>query len=81
LEIAQIANLCGAVINIDLRGERAFSVIDMLRQRMILVLIYTGYSAAILPDRFSSVPLLHKPCLPAEVVDTLMLLMQDGKGA
>jgi hypothetical protein len=48
---------------------------------MIPVLIYTGYSAAILPDRFSSVPLLHKPCLPAEVVDTLMLLMQDGKGA
>jgi ActR/RegA family two-component response regulator len=81
LEMAQTADLCGAVIDIDLHGERAFSVIDLLRERTIPVLICTGYSADVLPKRLSSVPLLQKPCLPAEVLDTLMSLMQNGNGA
>src|SRR5690349_16090940 len=68
LEMAQITDLCGAVINIDLRGEEAFPVIDLLQERTIPVLIYSGYSAAVLPERFSSVPLLEKPCLPEKVI-------------
>ena len=79
VDLAQAPGICGAVIDIDLRGERTFALIELLRERTIPFVIYTGYSAQIFSSEISSVPVFEKPARPAEVVDALVSLMQRSK--
>lgn len=51
----------GAVLDLNLGGEPAFSVADALMDRGVPLLLTTGYDAGALPDRFSQVPRCEKP--------------------
>ncbi len=50
-----------AVVDLNLNGERTFSVADILEQRGIPFVFATGYGAAGLEGRWSQVPVLQKP--------------------
>jgi ActR/RegA family two-component response regulator len=75
IEYAQAPGISGALIDIDLRGEKAFELIHILRERMIPFVIYTGYSAEFFSKELSSIPLFQKPTQISDVVDVLVSLM------
>jgi DNA-binding response OmpR family regulator len=78
LELAQTEQLDGALVDLNLCGEMAFPVIELLRRQMIPVVFYTGYPQIVLPQELSSVPLFQKPSQLAQAVDKLTLLMKSG---
>ena len=62
LDLAETMSLDGAILDIKLRGEMAYAVIDLLTKRGVPFVLATGYSSDdALPDRFRSVPKLLKP--------------------
>jgi ActR/RegA family two-component response regulator len=76
IEFAKAPGICGALIDIDLRGEKAFELVHLLRERMIPFVIYTGYSAEFFSKELSSIPLFQKPSQISDVVDVLVSLMR-----
>jgi CheY-like chemotaxis protein len=51
----------GAVLDINLRGERIYPVADALRARGVPFVFVTGYDSWGIPDAYASVPRLEKP--------------------
>ncbi|THK36120.1 response regulator [Ensifer sp. MPMI2T] len=50
-----------ATLDLNLRGEFVYPLVDELLERGVPVLLLTGYTAADLPDRFRALPRLAKP--------------------
>lgn len=61
----------GALVDINLRGIRAYSVADALAGRGVPFVFTTGYSSPIIPDRYRHVALLQKPFEPDEIIAAL----------
>lgn len=62
LDVARAEALDGAVLDLNLRGELSFPVIDLLKGRGVPVIVCSGY--ADLPDmreRLEGIPFLAKP--------------------
>ncbi|MCP1548753.1 MULTISPECIES: response regulator [Methylorubrum] len=55
------AALDGAILDLDLRGERAYVVADRLIARGASFVFVTGYDAGALPDRYAAIPRFEKP--------------------
>jgi CheY-like chemotaxis protein len=53
--------LDGAVLDVNLRGEKAYLVADALRDRRIPFVLATGYEPWALPDAYRDVPRCEKP--------------------
>ena len=51
----------GAVVDLNLRGEMAYPVLDALLERGGPIVLATGYSARTLPTRYADVPRCDKP--------------------
>lgn len=62
----------GAVLDLNLRGEKAFPVCDVLMQRRIPLVLTTGYDGSDIPERYRSLPRCHKPAEPAMIVRALL---------
>jgi CheY-like chemotaxis protein len=60
-----------AVIDMNLRGDFAYSVAERLGRTGVPVIVATGYNRASLPDALKDVPRLEKPFSPAAVVELL----------
>jgi ActR/RegA family two-component response regulator len=70
-----------AVIDINLQGELAFTLVDSLVQADIPVVFYTGYGAEVLPYRLRHIPRFEKPAPTSQVVQELAgLLMEHQAG-
>ncbi len=69
--IAATERLDGAVLDVNLRGERAFPVAEALTARGVPVVLVTGYGAEAIPEEFSSIPRCTKPFK----LDELVLLL------
>jgi CheY-like chemotaxis protein len=54
-------NIDGAVLDINLRGRRAYPVADALRARGLPFIFTTGYDAWAIPDSYAGVARLEKP--------------------
>ncbi|MDX0629745.1 response regulator [Sinorhizobium medicae] len=50
-----------ATLDLNLRGEFAYPLVDELVDRKVPVLLLTGYAAHDLPERFRALPRLAKP--------------------
>ncbi len=61
LNLIAAGPLDAAVLDINLRGEMAYSVVDALVERAIPVVLTTGYSASALPTRYATLPRCDKP--------------------
>lgn len=51
----------GAVLDINLRGELAYPIADILLARGIPLMFATGYDPSTVPSRFRDVPCWSKP--------------------
>jgi DNA-binding response OmpR family regulator len=69
LEAATSLDVDGAILDLNLRGELSFPVVEKLREREVPVILCSGYVE--LPDmkqRLSGIPTISKPCLLAHIV-------------
>jgi CheY-like chemotaxis protein len=61
LTIAISAKIQGAVLDVNLRGERVYPVADVLRQRQTPFVFASGYGGELEPDAYSDIPRCIKP--------------------
>lgn len=61
----------GALVDINLRGVRAYSVADALAGRGVPFVFTTGYSTPMIPERYRHVAVLQKPFGPNEIISAL----------
>jgi hypothetical protein len=64
--------MSGAIVDSDLRGQKAYRVADVLVSRRIPFVFYTGYPKVSLPDRFASIPCFEKPLMQHAAVRELL---------
>lgn len=69
--IADTPEIDGALLDINLRGVRAFAVAEALMARGIPFVFATGYSTPVIPEEFRQVPVLKKPFDPEEILTIL----------
>lgn len=50
-----------ALLDVHLRGDSVFPVVDICRARRIPVILLTAYDRSHLPSNYEDVPLLQKP--------------------
>ena len=72
----------GALLDVNLNGEKGYPVADMLAGRCVPFVFATGYGAGTLPERFAGVTVCCKPivvatCLSA-VADEITRSRQGG---
>jgi PAS domain S-box-containing protein len=58
---ARKADIEGAVLDLNLRGETTYPVADELESRSIPFIFLTGYDRGVIDRRYADVPLLQKP--------------------
>jgi CheY-like chemotaxis protein len=63
--------LDGAVLDINLRGERVFPVADALARRGVPFVFTTGYDAVAIPNSYAGVPRCEKPVNKADLARLL----------
>jgi ActR/RegA family two-component response regulator len=64
-----------AIVDMNLRGDMAFSIADQLQAAGIPFLIATGYTSAALPVRFAHVPVVEKPSESGKIIEALPALL------
>jgi DNA-binding response OmpR family regulator len=68
-------NLDGATLNIKLGDNRNFQIADVLAERSVPFVFFTGYGAADIPVRHANVTRLEKPTMPYAVCRALEKLL------
>jgi DNA-binding response OmpR family regulator len=61
VELARTANADLAILDINLNGEEAYPIADILRARSVRLIFSTGYGPASLKPEYELVPKLMKP--------------------
>ncbi len=62
IELASSPRLDGALVDLNLRGEGVWPLVDLLLARGVPLVLCTGYDpAGSIPDRYAGPPLLAKP--------------------
>jgi CheY-like chemotaxis protein len=67
LEALKGAELDGAILDVNLRGEMAYPIADALAARGIPFVFTTGYDARTVPARFANVKRCEKPTTPEAI--------------
>ena len=62
-----------AVVDINLKGEMSYDLIDRLRDRGVRVVVVSGYAAS---ESMSAAAVLQKPLSIVELIATLRQVMQ-----
>ncbi|MBX3501373.1 MAG: response regulator [Alphaproteobacteria bacterium] len=75
IRLAESEALDGAVLDINLNGERCFGAASVLARRGIPFFFASGYGVGILPDDMREVPLLGKPFSQHELIDMAIFRM------
>lgn len=60
-----------AIVDVNLQGEEAYPVVDLLVERSTPVIVATGYGLETVPARYRDLPRLEKPFVAEDVVSTL----------
>ena len=61
LLLGSTARLDGALLDIQLRGERVYPVAEALRARAVPFVFVSGFDSEFLPEAYRGVPLCEKP--------------------
>lgn len=69
--VASNDRIDGAILDINLRGERAYPIADALRKRGVPFVFATGYDRSAIPGAYNDVPRLEKPLNTRELVRAL----------
>lgn len=68
----------GAIIDVNLAGEKSFPVADLLLERRVPFVFTTGYDSSEIPVRFGSVVRCEKPMSLGKVMQTLEKLLSSA---
>ncbi len=71
LELARTAEMDAAVLDVNLSGEKAFPIADVLAQRGVPFIYATGYGRAGLREDDATRPVVQKPYSAQELARTL----------
>ena len=80
LKLLESAEVQGAILDVNLRGERVYPVADALRQRHVPFVFASGYGGELEPRAYADVPRCIKPVDYGVLVQTLVEQM-DGQRA
>jgi CheY-like chemotaxis protein len=69
LALATSAELDGALLDVNLAGERCFPIADELAKRSIPYAFLTGYGEGGIPAEYQHAPRLVKPFLPQALIE------------
>lgn len=76
LRLACVETLDGAVLDINLNGDRCFPIALALLDRGVPFMFLTGYDdAGVIPTELRPTPRLGKPILGQQLIDTLTAAM------
>ena len=73
LALVAAGGLDGAVLDVNLAGERGFAVADALRARGVPFVFATGYDRSVIPAAYADVPYCEKPAGARKVARALRL--------
>lgn len=79
LELLHYADIQGAVLDINLRGERVYPVADVLEQKQVPFVFASGYGEELEPNAYTDIPRCIKPLDFAELANTLLDQMNGHK--
>ncbi|MCL9998977.1 MAG: response regulator [Erythrobacter sp.] len=68
--------LDGAILDVNLNGEKVFPAAQILQDRNVPILFLSGYDKAVIPQQFEIVPHCRKPVPVQEIITTLLHVMQ-----
>jgi CheY-like chemotaxis protein len=71
----------GAILDINLGGEKVFPVAERLAERGVPFVFCTGYGLAGVPDDFAKAPTLAKPYDQHQLHDLLISGLTSARGA
>ena len=71
LAFAEHERISGAVLDINLDGDKVYAVADALIGRGVPVVFVTGYDETEIPDRFAAIPFCQKPAEVGGVIEAL----------
>jgi DNA-binding response OmpR family regulator len=63
----------GAILDVNLGGEKVFPIADLLRERGIPFVFVTGYDKSAIPPAYVNIPLCEKPFVALELARALHL--------
>ncbi len=69
LSLATRSQLDGALLDVNLAGERCFPIADQLASRAIPYIFLTGYSDSGIPPAYQHAPRLGKPFEPRVLIE------------
>lgn len=69
--VKTLPDLDAAVLDLSLRGEKAYAVADALRALGVPFVFATGYDLRLVPERYASVPVCQKPVSAAALTALL----------
>ena len=75
LQLIEEGLIDGAVLDINLDGEKVYEVADALMSRGVPIVFVTGYERPSIPDRYRNVPLCLKPVASGRVLEELERLI------
>lgn len=70
VRLAQEETLQGAILDVNVRGDRIDPVIELLTERAVPLVLATGYGANIL-EQWPALPVLEKPYSERDVSDVV----------
>ena len=71
LALAEHKQLSGAVLDINLDGDKVYEVADALVGRGVPIVFVTGYDKSDIPARYANVPFCQKPAEFTDVIEAL----------
>ena len=75
LQLATDETLDGAIVDINIRGGKAFPVLKILSQRGVPFLLASGYADWSMPEEWQGQPRLAKPYTPNQLRESLLQLL------
>jgi CheY-like chemotaxis protein len=72
MTMARAEQFDAALLDVNLKGELVYPAADLLIARGVPFIFLTGYdSAGVDKERFAAIPVLQKPCRPADLARLL----------
>ena len=75
IELVEVEEIHGAVLDINLKGEKVYPVADALRVRGVPFGFATGYDRSVLPSGYRDVPRWEKPFDTEKLAADVTLMM------
>lgn len=79
LELAEEEELDAAIVDLNIRGGKAYPLLAILKRRGVPFLLASGYANWSMPDEWAERPRLPKPYKADGLKDALLHTLADGQ--